>query len=213
LPYSQNSSFISVVEKIRKKGGRFLRRIDTTPSGELLWTDIGDDRAREKTCQALREGAPGIRKKRKTGSADEDNVERNLNDPEVTFSSSSSLGRAASSIEEQSITGGLNGGAKTKRCSTFTENNASSAYQDGPARDEPIMIRPSGELTRFSFSEAISVDQLEPRDRELYLRDFLPPDPAIRHKTANSQEAQPAIYVYDCASGEQNASPWPVVQV
>jgi hypothetical protein len=29
----------------------------------VLWVDIGDDRAREKTCQALREGAPALRRK------------------------------------------------------------------------------------------------------------------------------------------------------
>jgi len=36
--------------------GRFLRR--TGKDGEDGWYDVGDDRAREKTSQALREGAP-----------------------------------------------------------------------------------------------------------------------------------------------------------
>ena len=36
-----------VVEKIREKGGRFLRRVDATPQGQVLYIDIGDDRARE----------------------------------------------------------------------------------------------------------------------------------------------------------------------
>jgi len=40
-----------IVELIREKGGRFLRRCDNkhNASGSVLWVDIGDDRAREKT--------------------------------------------------------------------------------------------------------------------------------------------------------------------
>jgi hypothetical protein len=55
-----------VVDVVRKRGGRFLRRTGHTDSlGQVLWADIGDDRAREKACQALREGAPEIRRQRK----------------------------------------------------------------------------------------------------------------------------------------------------
>jgi len=45
-----------IVDLIRKKGGRFLRRCDDkhNPQGNVLWVDIGDDRAREKTvCVGL----------------------------------------------------------------------------------------------------------------------------------------------------------------
>jgi Neuregulin intracellular region len=59
-----------VVDLVRQQGGRFLRRcsfaeqrLDAASMGPVVWVDIGDDRAREKTCQALREGAPEIRKK------------------------------------------------------------------------------------------------------------------------------------------------------
>ena len=40
-----------IVELIRKKGGRFLRRCDSKHNayGNVVWVDIGDDRAREKT--------------------------------------------------------------------------------------------------------------------------------------------------------------------
>ncbi|KAL7566318.1 hypothetical protein ACA910_013641 [Epithemia clementina (nom. ined.)] len=55
-----------IVELVRKQGGRFLRRYErTAPNGQVLWVDIGDDRAREKTCQALRENAPEIRRRKK----------------------------------------------------------------------------------------------------------------------------------------------------
>lgn len=50
----------SIVEAVRKQDppGRFLTKDDKTG----LWYDIGDQKAREKTAQALREGAPDIRK-------------------------------------------------------------------------------------------------------------------------------------------------------
>lgn len=48
----------AIVQAIRSKGGKFLKRCDTTG----LWYEIGDDAAREKTSQALRQRAPEIRK-------------------------------------------------------------------------------------------------------------------------------------------------------
>ena len=49
-----------IVQAIRNLDppGRFLQRNETTG----MWYDIGDQKAREKTSQALREGAPEIRK-------------------------------------------------------------------------------------------------------------------------------------------------------
>lgn len=60
-----------IVQVIRQRGGRFVRRCpepyrnmgSTTNPLPVVWVDIGDDRAREKTCQALREGAPEMRRK------------------------------------------------------------------------------------------------------------------------------------------------------
>jgi len=55
-----------VVDKIRERGGRFLKRTKVVNSGgargHFCWRDIGEQRAYEKTCQALREGAPEIRR-------------------------------------------------------------------------------------------------------------------------------------------------------
>ena len=54
-----------IVDLVRQKGGRFLRRYERpAPNGQVLWVDIGDDRAREKTCQALRENAPELRRRK-----------------------------------------------------------------------------------------------------------------------------------------------------
>jgi hypothetical protein len=56
-----------IVDKIRglDPPGRFLKKDRETG----YWLDIGDVRAKEKTSQALREGAPLIRKKLKEGAA------------------------------------------------------------------------------------------------------------------------------------------------
>jgi hypothetical protein len=42
-----------VVKKIREKGGRFLRKYEASSNG-VVWVEIGDARALEKACQALR---------------------------------------------------------------------------------------------------------------------------------------------------------------
>jgi len=48
----------SIVNAIRKKNGRFLKKDEDSD----LWYEIGDDAAREKTSQALRQKAPELRK-------------------------------------------------------------------------------------------------------------------------------------------------------
>lgn len=45
-----------IVLAVRKVGGRFLKKDDSNS-----WKDVGNTRAREKTSQALREGAPEMR--------------------------------------------------------------------------------------------------------------------------------------------------------
>ena len=63
----------SIVAAMREVGGRFLERVDGKTSASLnekdegdnpvVYTDIGDKRAVEKTSQALREGQPKLLKK------------------------------------------------------------------------------------------------------------------------------------------------------
>mmetsp|Transcript_37781 Transcript_37781/g.43159 ORF Transcript_37781/g.43159 Transcript_37781/m.43159 type:complete len:358 (+) Transcript_37781:53-1126(+) len=48
----------AIVRNIRENNGRFLKREEKTG----LWYEIGDDAAREKTSQALRQRAPEMRK-------------------------------------------------------------------------------------------------------------------------------------------------------
>jgi len=55
---------LAIVGKIKARGGRFLKRtkIPGGISGHFCWEDLGEQRAYEKTCQALREGGPEIRR-------------------------------------------------------------------------------------------------------------------------------------------------------
>ena len=48
----------AIVRAIRETGGKFLRKDEKTG----LWFEVGDDAAREKTSQALRQRAPEMRK-------------------------------------------------------------------------------------------------------------------------------------------------------
>lgn len=198
---------LSVVEKIRSKGGRFLRRFDQTARGEIVWTDIGDDRAREKTCQALREGAPELRKKRKATSVDEGDAKINSS---VILSSSSSIDvntPFGEDIANSQYTSGYGSPLSSRGSQHMVVDHVISP------REEPIMIRPSAMLTKFSFSEAIPIDRLEPHERELYLRDFLPPNPAACQKKDHSQLNQSAVVYPDFASPYENEGAWPIVEV
>ena len=56
-----------IVEIIRCRGGRFLRRHKRNgvswERGHFVWVEVEPQKAYEKACQALREGAPDIRRK------------------------------------------------------------------------------------------------------------------------------------------------------
>ena len=54
-----------IVELVEERGGRFLKRtkvVGVGTRGHFCWSAIGEQRAYEKACQALREGAPEIRR-------------------------------------------------------------------------------------------------------------------------------------------------------
>lgn len=53
-----------IMDEVRAHGGRFLRRSQSSDGlNEInVWIEIDEERAYQKTCQALREGAPEIRK-------------------------------------------------------------------------------------------------------------------------------------------------------
>lgn len=52
-----------VMGMIKSNGGRFVRRVKSSYGGRFGWEEIPEKRAYEKVCQALREGAPELRRK------------------------------------------------------------------------------------------------------------------------------------------------------
>jgi len=172
-----------IVEHIRKKGGRFLRRCDTNPQGKVLWIDIGDEKAREKTCQALREGAPELRRRKHANSpSEEDEVKRtdSMKDTDATLTPASSMERT------------LSPGDKHESYIHHSWTNGDESYVDEGRHDSgfdgSIVIRPLARLMpQRPPVEPIPLDQLTAEYRDLYLRDFLPPCPQIRKKRRVSE--------------------------
>lgn len=88
-----------IVDLIRERGGRFLKRSKSATtynpgSGRFLWTEIGNEKAYEKTCQALREGAPELRRRLTDddrGPDDSEEDDRGGDREQITGESSSGL--------------------------------------------------------------------------------------------------------------------------
>lgn len=255
-----------IVETIRKRGGRFLRR-DTsqfrrrpsrTPDGfdggggsgsMIQWVDIGDERAREKTCQALREGAPELRRLGHCGgggsSSDTDHNRRpwdikNRNDRSLSFGNDvdGDSGRREKAIISTEKIKDARLEPQRKRYeqdqyywhgsptdphsrdhvetdSDVDDNTPEVRNGGGGDRhpveeitfsDEeelPMLIRPwSRLLPDRPPVEPIGLHQLSVQDRDMYLRDFLPPDPRdeMSHHDMNSSGK------YNVSRGGNNAT-------
>jgi hypothetical protein len=210
-----------IVEKVREKDGRFLRRVGSNSQGQILWVDIGDDRAREKTCQALREGAPELRRKRKATSSSGDEEEETS--PRSAGRDSNVRGGAMTSYSasiDQSTSADLEEDRQAswrgRRTPSNEESKESNLTNPRFRSDEPTMIRPSAKLLHQRISTPISVDELNAQDREIYLRDFLPPNPEIRRKAAKPRYLAASRTSYDpslAREGPADAWPPPVVRV
>jgi hypothetical protein len=167
-----------IVEDIRDKGGRFLRRFDTDHTGQVRWVDIGDDRAREKTCQALRENAPALRRRKLASSSSSTSEEEEhpprpmstkarhggwhspLRTPDAKHKSPRRATRVAS--------------PPTVPLTTHCHAQVLDMEAGGP-----IEIRPSARLVRSAVTP-IPLDHLSPTDRATYLQDFWPPYPPVK---------------------------------
>ena len=216
-----------IVETIRKRGGRFLRR-DTSQfrrrpnrndgfdnGGSMIqWVDIGDERAREKTCQALREGAPEMRRQGHRGSDTDRNRSwdaKYRNDSSLSFDDDADF--ESGSREKELMTSVIKD-TRLARPSEQYENDC--YYWQGSSKDRhgrdnvgndsdvddstpevrnggrhpveeitisdeeevPILIRPwSRLLPDRPPVEPIGLHQLSVQDRDIYLREFLPPNP------------------------------------
>ena len=165
-----------VVEKIRQNGGRFLRRVLTKSDG-VVWVDIGDVRAREKTCQALREGAPEIRRRKDAPDMDD---EKKLRDNDVPPASTFDRGESDEDTK-------LPFGGRTQILRTNFETEKKEAVSIAGAA---MVIRPSMTLLCGGSTDkplVIPIDHLDECEREIYLRDFLPPNPSIEKKKSSFQ--------------------------
>ena len=147
-------------------------------------------------CQALREGAPELRRKTSgTGksrsySYDDEESEHESSPPGPRFKDNdSTLNSPISTIARSASNASKDAGALWSN-----EGNEFDEEQDGilPVTEEmdrkyedgPIRVRPwSMLLPDRGPVKPIDLDQLSSEDRDMYLRDFLPPDPTNGNKS------------------------------
>jgi len=183
-----------IVDLVRERGGRFLRRSDSTTSqGEVLWVDIGDERAREKTCQALREGAPELRRRRRTPSFSDEEDKDESPKKKIATSCDDEIKSLEKKLSPKSVT-------SQDECPTRKVESPSDSRDDSEIvtmkegktnmrkekdfedEDGPIVIRPCERLMRGPV-RAVNLSGLSSREQELYLHGFLPPHPPIKKST------------------------------
>lgn len=130
--------------------------------------DIGEDflvlPCLTRRSQALREGAPVLRAKRR----DKDSLVTESSGDEKCPSSEPSSSTDAAAKEKEDETPLING-----------EDNAAE-------KEEPIVIRPSARMLRRRTVDPITLDMLTASERDLYLTGFLPPN-----ATLSKSEQQP----------------------
>ena len=172
-----------VVFLIRKRGGRFLRRLEApNPGGQVLYYDIGDRHATEKACQALREGAPKLRAKGSRsyseGTSSDDENKYNASESSSPHKNEKErILTSSSSSFERTVDGKEN--LAHAQPDDSTHQGTTNCRERTSTNEKPMLIQPSARLLRRAKIEAISVDELPAVEREMYLKDFLPPNPAI----------------------------------
>jgi hypothetical protein len=78
-----------VMDEVNARGGRFVRRVKTASNGRSFgWEKLEDKRSYEKVCQALRDGAPELRRKMMASTKIREDLKR---DDEVTSESPAAL--------------------------------------------------------------------------------------------------------------------------
>lgn len=164
-----------IVELVRKRGGRFLQRCNGTDlAGEGLWVDIGDERAKEKACQALREGAPKLlRELGRERSALDDRKEEGHQKKLL-----SSTNRDLSGQDEKRPPKPK----EIQRSTADVETRDDAVSKMGDMQKEEnqsLVVRPCSRLMRRPVQD-IELSELSSREQQMYLCDFLPPHPNIK---------------------------------
>ena len=182
----------SIVEMIRKKGGRFLQKRESSVAasycspGKTVWFEIGDDRAVSKTCQALREPNPvALPKKRGVSGR---TTPRNKRCSDLLPLTSKQADRPNRSSQKQA----------TDRCNPSFQKHAESEPPMGTDR-EPIAILNGQSYT--SGSGGWEWKLFDFCDEEQTRRDdqLVPYQPPL--------SAHPALRYSPCSSSRQQAPP------
>lgn len=193
-----------VVNNIRKLDppGRFLKK--DKDSG--YWLDIGDTRAKEKTSQALREGAPQMRKKLSDAAKEEGASSDGTSSDKSTGSPPQSTEQhkkipsnealSAFSPLQQSISMDLESAAKNPDNSTTTVADAKPSTSEG--KEETLSKKRTSPTKKDGDKEQspskrqmtkVEVEQLTHEEKELYWNDFDPPRSSLR-KESSDEEAE-----------------------
>lgn len=149
-----------VVDSVRKQGGHFLRQ-HSQDGRNIYWIDVGDDRAKEKTCQALREGAPAILRQKSSakGTATGDSFD-NEEDPKINQPEKAKIKEAKPHSEKPMI----------------SPTDTSSWESSSCSIDNSFLCPLERLLLPMGWDcEPIPLHQLHQADRDLYLRSFVPP--------------------------------------
>jgi hypothetical protein len=175
--------------------------------GDVLWVDIGDERAREKTCQALREGAPELRRRRRgASSSDEDEKDES---PKKKIAVSRSEEQTSPKSDESRTS---NSPAKVTLSSDSRDDRETTVQTSEMKMSEegPLVIRPCSRLMRRPVRD-IPLSELTSREQQMYMHDFLPPHPKIKESSRRKRilEANP---IYSAASDihGENSETWDI---
>eukprot|EP00980_Cylindrotheca_fusiformis_P031600 scaffold26659_cov215-Cylindrotheca_fusiformis.AAC.1 len=153
----------SIVNAVRSQNppGRFLQK----DSKSNKWFDVGDQRAQEKTSQALREGAPDIRKKVAAGTDDVDATDETTENPGD---------EQEEPIDTTPIPVTSNGGSTTSTSAT-TKTAATANSQSSPA-PQPTPGQ--------AAAAAAAAAGIEPAQQQPHHHPHHPPPPVPTHSHA-----------------------------
>eukprot|EP00980_Cylindrotheca_fusiformis_P018091 scaffold5810_cov109-Cylindrotheca_fusiformis.AAC.1 len=125
-----------IVYSVRQVGGRFLKR-----RKDKEWEDVGNTKAREKTSQALREGAPELRGDGSSqGNGSSISSDNNNNKKSTTSASTSAMPQQSfmSAVEARLFAAYLS----SRAAATPSANGHSSLPPQGPTY-HPVMVSPT----------------------------------------------------------------------
>lgn len=160
----------------------------------MVWVDIGNERAREKTCQALREGAPELRrarrKRRQVHLSSSSTFEDDDEDESVGVSNKNEI------VEEDWISSmkSFDGQSNKTRPESGDNSEEESCRREG--RDDVEVggsyeIRPSVKLLKSDVSERIFLHELPNKEQALYTSSFVPPRSSTERKSSRNKTIYP----------------------